>query len=116
MRPSTWPTIGPTRASTAELEYRAKLVELIGFDSVADRLRFFVADAADDPEQPHPFAAHLIVNRLAKRVFDRSPDDADWVAVPYSEIRGHAEALLDEDTARADGTGLNWSFPGPHRG
>ena len=86
--------------SSAELEYRAKLVELIGFDSVDDRLRFFVADAADDSEQPHPFAAHLIVDRLAERIYDRSPDAVDWSAVPYSEIRLQAEALLDEDTAR----------------
>jgi len=86
--------------SSAELEYRAKLVELIGFDRVDDRLRFFLADAADDPEQPHPYAAHLIVNRLAVRILDRSPDAVDWDAVPYPEIQGHAESLLDEDTAR----------------
>lgn len=78
---------------------------LAGFDSVDDRLRFFVADAGDDPEQPHPYAAHLIVNRLAQRILDRSPDDVDWAAVPYPEIRAHAEALLGEDTARLTASG-----------
>ena len=91
--------------SSAELEYRAKLVELIGFDSVDDRLRFFLADAADDPEQPHPFAAHLIVGRLAERIFDRPSGDVDWDAVPYPEIRGQAEALLEEDTDRLTASG-----------
>jgi len=86
--------------TSAELEYRAKLVELIGFASVDDRLRFFVADAADDPEQPHPFAAHLIVGRLADRLFGQSATESNWDAVPYPEIRRVAEALLDEDTER----------------
>ena len=86
--------------SSAELEYRAKLVELIQYESFEDRLRFFVADAADDPEQPHPFAAHLIIERLAERLFGRPADDSEWTSVPYSEIARAAEALLDEDTAR----------------
>ena len=68
-------------------------------------LRFFVADAADDPEQPHPFAAHLILKRLAERILDRSPDAVDWDALPYREVRAHAEALLDEDTARLTASG-----------
>ncbi|HEX7196296.1 MAG TPA: hypothetical protein VF364_05630 [Candidatus Limnocylindria bacterium] len=86
--------------SSAELEYRAKLVELIGYGSVDDRLRFFLADAADDPTQPHPFAAHRIVGDLAGRLFDRSPNDDDWASVAYGDIRRHAEELLSEDTAR----------------
>ncbi|MGQ0607675.1 MAG: hypothetical protein ACT4OQ_04330 [Chloroflexota bacterium] len=91
--------------SSSELEYRAKLVELIGFDTVADRLRFFLADAANDPEQPHPYAAHLIVSRLAARLFDGAMGGAEWDAVPYAEIRRHATALFDEDTARLTGSG-----------
>jgi len=86
--------------SSAELEYRAKLVELIGFETVEDRLRFFLADAADDPDRPHPFAAHQIVGRLADRLFGRPAEASDWDSVAYAEIRRHAEALLDEDTAR----------------
>ena len=57
------------------------------------------------PTQPHPFAAHLIVNRLAERIFDRPPEEVDFDAVPYPEIRRHAEALLDEDTARLTASG-----------
>lgn len=86
--------------SSAELEYRAKLVELIGFETVDDRLRFFLADAADDPERPHPYAAHQIVGRLTERIFDGAVDAADWDVIPYAEIRRHAASLLDEDTAR----------------
>jgi hypothetical protein len=86
--------------SSVELEYRAKLVELIEYDAVDDRLRFFLTDAADDPEQPHPYAARLILDRLAGRLFDRPAADADWESVPYARIAEHAEALLDEDTAR----------------
>jgi hypothetical protein len=85
--------------NSVELEYRAKLVELIGFDAVEDRLAFFLADAADDPEQPHPYAAHLIVRRLAERL-SLEPEGPPWHAVDYASIRRHAETLLDEDTAR----------------
>lgn len=86
--------------SSVELEYRAKLVELIGYGSVEDRLRFFLADAADDPERPHPQAAHRIVDRLADRLFGRPASDDDWASVPYAGIRRQAAALLDEDTDR----------------
>ena len=91
--------------SSVELEYRAKLVELIQYDAFDDRLRFFIADAADDPEQPHPYAARLIVDRLTDRLFGRPATDADWASVPYARIRDEAEALLDEDTARLTASG-----------
>ena len=86
--------------SSAELEYRAKLVELIGYESVGDRLRFFLADAADDPTQPHPYAAHLIVERLSERLFGGAAEDAAWDEVPYESVRRHAQELLDADTQR----------------
>lgn len=86
--------------TSVELEYRAKLVELIGYQSVDDRLRFFLADAADDPERPHPQAAHLIVSRLADRLFGLPATDVAWDRVEYEEIRRQALALLDEETAR----------------
>jgi len=86
--------------SSAELEYRAKLVELIGFETVDDRPRFFVTDAVDDPERPHPYAAYLIVSGLGERLLDGGVDGAAWDAVPYAAIQREAEALLDEDSAR----------------
>ena len=88
--------------SSVELEYRAKLVELIGFETVDDRLRFFLTDAADDPERPHPLAAHQIIGRLSARLFGRVAVEADWDSVVYAEVRRHALALLDEDTARLE--------------
>lgn len=86
--------------TSVELEYRAKLVELIGYEAVEDRLAFFLADACDDPEQPHPYAAHLIVERLAQRLFDPAATHPPWSDIDYANVRRHAEALLDEDTAR----------------
>ena len=90
--------------SSAELEYRAKLVELIGFETVDDRLRFFLADAADDPDRPHPFAAHQIVSRLDDRLFGRPAEASDWDSVAYADVRRQAAALLDEDTDRLTGS------------
>lgn len=92
--------------SSAELEYRAKLVELIGFETMDERLTFFLADAADDAEQPHPFAAHLIVSRLAERLAaGAAGSEVDWTAIPYVNVRREAHALLDADTARLAASG-----------
>ena len=91
--------------SSVELEYRAKLVELIGYDNIDERLHFFLADAADDPERPHPQAAHRILERLAGRLFGGAASDGDWESVPYAEIRRHATLLLDEDSERLAASG-----------
>jgi hypothetical protein len=86
--------------SSGELEYRAKLVELIGHRALEDRLAFFLDDARDDPDHPHPHAAHLIVERLAARLFGRAAPADAWRDVDYSLVRSHAMGLLEEDTAR----------------
>ena len=96
---------------SADLEYRAKLVELIGFTSAEERLAFFLADAADDPLLPHPWAAHRIHADLAARLPTAPADRNAWLAVPYEEIRRLALELLDADTARRLPAVLDWSLP-----
>jgi hypothetical protein len=86
--------------TSAELEYRAKLVELIGYDSADERLAAFLADARDEPTEPHPYAAHLITERIAARLFKGRPPRDGWGAIDYERIRRCAQDLLDEDTAR----------------
>jgi hypothetical protein len=86
--------------SSAELEYRAKLVELIGYDRADERLEAFLLDARDDPAEPHPYAAHLITERLASRLLDGHPVADAWSSIDYERIRRCAQELLDEDTAR----------------
>ena len=90
--------------TSGELEYRAKLVELIGYASVEDRLRSFLEDARDDPDQPHPHAAHLIVTRLADRLFGQLASDVEWGSIDYGLVSRTAQELLDEDDARLAGS------------
>jgi len=90
----------PGHLDSGALEYRAKLVELIGYESADERLRFFTDDAADDPEQPHPWAAHRIIRDLAGRLAVDVDDRDALLAVPYPDVRRVALELLDEDTAR----------------
>ena len=85
---------------SGELEYRAKLVELIGFASAEDRLAFFIEDAANDASQPHPWAAHRILTDLAARLPTAPADRDAWLALPYEEICRLSLELLDADTAR----------------
>jgi len=91
--------------SSPELEYRAKLVELIGYDRADERLTAFLADARDDPTEPHPFAAHLITQRLAERLIDGPRTEEAWHSLDYRRIRDGAQDLLDEDTARLSRSG-----------
>ena len=75
-------------------------MELIGFTSADERLAFFIDDAADDPAQPHPWAAHRILADLAVRLRTVPGDRDAWLAMPYEEIRRVSLELLDADTAR----------------
>lgn len=86
--------------TSTELEYRAKLVELIGYTSVDERLRGFLDDARDDASEPHPHAAHLIVTRLADRLAGRPPAEVEWASIDYELVARTSQELLDEDDDR----------------
>lgn len=79
-----------------ELEYRAKLVELIQAHEVsAKRLRGFVTAQGDDPDSPHTYANKKLVLALTERLGGRSPD-----RVALAELQAAAAAELSADSAR----------------
>lgn len=56
-------------ASAVQLEYRAKLVELIYYPNIL-RFRSFLAEAnADDKANSHAYASYLVVRDLSDRIF-----------------------------------------------
>jgi len=87
---------------SADLEYRAKLVELIYNTSLEDRFVHIVREADDNPADPHRYAAHRILGELSGRIFDEPyvRDENRWQAIDCNVVREEARQLLAEDTRR----------------
>ncbi len=85
---------------SADLEYRAKLVELIYYTSMEDRFIRFIREAVNDSSNPHEYAAHLILKELSELVFNEPyvQDENRWQAIDYNVVREEARQLLAENT------------------
>ncbi|MDD2715875.1 MAG: hypothetical protein PHW04_08290 [Candidatus Wallbacteria bacterium] len=82
-----------------DLEYRAKLVELIYWKKNR-RLLWFASEAKNDRSQPHSFASYQIITRLQKAIFPKSGKvEPKWEKVDYSLIRQQALELFNNHTA-----------------
>lgn len=80
----------------ADLEFRAKLVELIlASDSQSQLLAKFARDARSDPSLPHPFADAQVLTRLRRRL-----GIEDLSRATVEQIRSAASAELRAHTAR----------------
>jgi len=78
------------------LEYRAKLVELIGY-STSTFLERLLVTAHDNPLAPHSYASHKIVKDLCSAVSVSQPTELPLT--PPHAIKEAALALLDESTS-----------------
>ena len=85
--------------TSSELEYRAKLVELV-YKKDHSTLFEFIDVAKNDPDFPHPYAAYQIINHLSKTIFDKKyePNKMVWSEIKYPEISSAARALLEKNT------------------
>ncbi len=85
-----------------ELEYRAKLVEIVNADtSLRGLLREFGGNVSDSREQPHAFANRRLMTDLAgKLTKGRTSEGSWWEEVPSATIRAAAGRLFEEDTGR----------------
>jgi hypothetical protein len=84
-----------------ELEYRAKLAEIImGKEMVIDLLNNFEMNQSDDKNivQGHFYANRLIIQNLRTRL--SLPENSKWENIELSEIQNVARQLLAEDTMR----------------
>ena len=97
---------------SGELEYRAKLVELIGFTSAEERLAFFLTDAADDPTQPHPWAAHRIITDLGERLPIAPADHDAWLAAAVRRDPPARPRAPRRGYCATPAAVLDWSLPG----
>jgi len=82
-----------------DLEYRAKLTELIYSEStLRSTLARFVADARADVASAHSYAAFVLVGNLARRLLDSGPpvNESAFSAVSDEALKDAAAALLEE--------------------
>lgn len=82
-----------------ELEYRAKLVELI-YSKNHLILKKFLNDAKNDPKFPHPYSSYKIIKSLSSIIFntDYEPDINAWLEKDYQIISSTALELFEKNT------------------
>lgn len=88
-----------------ELEYRAKLTELVlSRETTRKLLRKFVTSEQTGRAAPHPHAEHWVARGLQQRLFagsSREPREEAWDTVTDAQVREAATALLAQSTAQA---------------
>lgn len=92
-----------------ELEYRAKLVEVIqAKDTLSSLLDQFSRLGGPDRAAPHPYANGQVALKLSRALFgddSAQRDPARWAARTPEEIHAAALALLKESTRTLEGLG-----------
>jgi hypothetical protein len=87
-----------------ELEYRAKLTELItSQQTTRELLEDFRGDAMQGRDSPHAHAEYWVLAGLATKLFPRavqSLDALNWNAVKPEDVRQAARQLLRESTRK----------------
>jgi hypothetical protein len=93
----------PKLEQQAELEYRAKLVELaVGQSSVYDLLDNFAVNISDDVSVPHSYANGRVVRDLGKRLDPVAGKAPAWRDASIERINAAAADLLRDDTSRLE--------------
>lgn len=103
------------KLESADLEYRAKLIEMVFCEEeLYNRLAYFLKNAKDDPRNAHPHANYRLISNMSKEIFGNSyePDHEKWQNIPAEQLHETARKLYKENTdyLLAD----NLEPPGPH--
>ncbi|MEN1986135.1 hypothetical protein [Paenibacillus hubeiensis] len=84
-----------------DLEYRAKLVELI-YHPLNNKvlMKKFLSDADHNRENPHPYSSYVICSNLSKKIYDQDyvPDPEKWRKVDFNILSSSAEELFHKHT------------------
>jgi len=95
--------------SSADLEYRAKIIELMYCtkETIYDRISEFVSGANKaDRENSHPYANYVLIENLSKLLFNSefNSDINQWKNISVDKINKAAKSLyeMSEDILRKD--------------
>jgi hypothetical protein len=93
--------------SSADLEYRAKIIELMYCTeaTIYDRISEFVTEANDaNRNNSHPYASHILIKNLSKLLFNSkfNTDINQWKKISVRKINNAAKSLYkrSEDKLR----------------
>ena len=96
---------------SADLEYRAKLVELSLLKASVYKIIDFFINESDHTnyQNPHPFADYCVIRDMSRIFFkvDFEKDISKWKSIPYGQINSAAEKLLGQNTAELKAKGSN---------
>jgi hypothetical protein len=89
------------KLASGDLEYRAKLVEIIESRQTTKSLvALFATQASDHRDLPHPYADHCVIRDL-QRALGRTAAEAGsawWDSLSDQDVRAAAERVFDENT------------------
>ncbi|MGG3562988.1 hypothetical protein ABES03_15455 [Neobacillus rhizosphaerae] len=90
-----------------DLEYRAKLVELIYEPNSFRLLKKFFYEGKNDPRFPHPYSSYVLMGKLTQLAFsdEEIVEVEQWKTVQSSMIQNWALRLYDEHTKQLDKMG-----------
>ncbi|MFK9090395.1 hypothetical protein [Bacillus salipaludis] len=90
-----------------DLEYRAKLVELIYEPNSIRLLKKFFYEAKNDPNFPHPYSSFVLMTRLSKLAFgiEEIQSLEKWKLVEPAQVQGWAWNLYVEHTEQLEECG-----------
>lgn len=87
--------------SSVDLEYRAKLVELIYWEDYKIIKKIHLVAKNDDEKNTHSWASHRIISDISRSIFEVDYEhDFSRFCLDLEEIREVARNLLNEDTIR----------------
>lgn len=92
-----------------DLEYRAKLVELIYYPEMEYRLLSILREAAPLKADPHRFAAQQIISELSAALLGAPfvRDEVAWQSLPYAAIQAQSRQLLLAHTRQLEANPRN---------
>ncbi|MFJ5712985.1 hypothetical protein [Neobacillus sp. NPDC093127] len=87
-----------------DLEYRAKLVELIYEPKTFRLLKKFFYEAKNDAKFPHPYSSYVLMARLSQLAIGKEviPSLDQWKSVDSARIQDWARTLYEEHTGELE--------------
>lgn len=91
------------RLKSPDLEYRAKLIQLIYMDETFDKvIDYFIHQYDDNPNNPHGLANLMLIRDLSRILFsaEREEDFEKWQSLSREKIREASKQLFQEHTQK----------------
>lgn len=96
--------------SGADLEYRAKLTELIyAEETLYNLIRSFIRNASSEGRNPHAFGGYAVIRDLSQNIFSKNfiSEIEQWESIPSGRIKKESKNLLNAHSDALDEIGAD---------